>query len=323
MMFGWLSFARVSACVCLLVLVIAAVPRAGAQSSSSVSLKDAAPVQPPDANDYKLRIAGGDLIEVMVYGVDELKRQVRVSDGGDVTLPLVGVVHLSGASAEQAESLVASAYQKGGYVKDPQVTILIKEFATQGISVLGEVAKPGVYPALGPRRLFDMISSASGMTPKAGRLITITRRGRPENAIQITLQSDLSRSLDSNIEVYPGDTIVVSKAGIVYVVGDVAKPGGFVMDNNEHLTVLQAIALAQGANRTAALKDAKIIRRGPAGMTETPIDLKQIMYAKAADQPMQNDDIVFVPVSAAKSAAKRGMEAILQTATGLAIYRPY
>jgi len=271
-----------------------------------------------------LRISGGDLLEVAVYGADDLKRDIRVNSAGDITLPLIGVVHVGGLPAETAEKAIADSYLKGGFVKDPQVTVLIKEFATQGISVLGEVTKPGVYPALGARRLFDMISAASGMTPKAGRAITITRRNDPDHPIELALQQDLSRSLGSNVDVYPGDTIVVSKAGIVYVVGDVTKPGGFVLENNsEHLTVLQAIALAQGVNRTAALKDAKIIRKGPSGPIEQQIDLAAIMKAKAQDQALQNDDIVFVPISATKSAAKRGLEAILQTATGLAIYRPY
>jgi polysaccharide export outer membrane protein len=307
----------------LMILCLGVFGQVGAQSSPSAT-EAASTSNQPAPSEYRLRISGGDLLEVAVYGADDLKRDVRVNSTGDVTLPLIGVVHVGGLPAEDAEKMIGSAYLKGGYIKDPQVTVLIKEFATQGISVLGEVTKPGVYQALGSRRLFDMISAAQGMTPKAGHTITITHRSDPDHPVEVTLQQDLSRSLSSNLDVFPGDTIVVSKAGIVYVVGDVLKPGGFVLENNsEHLTVLQAIALAQGTNRTAALKDAKIIRKGPTGMSETPIDLTQIMKAKAQDEPLQNDDILFVPVSAAKSATKRGIEAILQTATGLAIYRPY
>ena len=314
---------HLAACLILCLSVLAG---KGLNAQTSTDGTASSPPAPKAAGpgQYKLSIAGGDLLEVAVYGSDDLKRDIRVNDAGEITLPLIGVVHVGGLPAEEAEKAIATAYLKGGFVKDPQVTVLIKEFATQGISVLGEVTKPGVYPALGERRLFDMISAASGLTPKAGHTITITRRNEPDHPVEVTLQEDLSRSLNSNLEVYPGDTIVVSKAGIVYVVGDVAKPGGFVLENNsEHLTVLQAIALAQGTNRTAGLKDARIIRKGPNGMVETPIDLAQIMKAKAQDQPLHNDDIVFVPVSAAKSAAKRGLEAILQTATGVAIYRPY
>jgi polysaccharide export outer membrane protein len=309
------------AVVCIFCGSIFAVQAAVAQTAAPTPTST---VDSVAQGEYKLRISGGDLLQVSIYGADDLKRDVRVNSEGDITLPLVGTVHVGGLPTEEAETTIAKAYSSGGFIKHPQITLLIKEFTTQGISVLGEVVKPGVYPALGSRRLFDIISAAQGMTPKAGRMITITHRNDPDHPVEITLQQDLSRSLGSNLDVYPGDTIVVSKAGIVYVVGDVTKPGGFVMENNsEHLTVLQAIALAQGTNRTAALKDAKIIRKGPSGMSETSIDLTQIMKAKAPDQPLQNDDIVFVPVSAAKSAAKRGLEAILQTATGVAIYRPY
>jgi polysaccharide biosynthesis/export protein len=321
------SLARRRVCVLTAVFLLFGTYSLLAQSSEA----PAAPVQPAgqqssanaDANAYRLRIAGGDLLEIMILGADELKRSVRVGNGGDISLPLIGPVQVGGNTTEQAEKMIGEAYRRGDFVKDPQVTVLIKEFATQGISVLGEVAKPGVYQSLGARRLFDMISTANGMTDKAGQLITITHRDQPEKPIQVNLKGDLSRSIDANVEVYPGDTIVVSKAGIVYVVGDVVKPGGFVMEHNERLTVLQAIALAQGTKNTASLKDAKIIRRGPGGVTETPVDLKQVMYAKAPDQMLQSDDIIFVPVSAAKSVSRRGLEAILQTASGLAIYRPY
>jgi polysaccharide export outer membrane protein len=133
---------------------------------------------------------------------------------------------------------------------------------------------------------------------------------------------DLSQSSapDSpvNPPVEPGDTIVVSKAGVVYVVGEVAKPSGFLMENGS-LTVLKAIALAGGTTRTAALNNARIIRKTAGGMEETPIPLKKILAAKSPDIPMQAEDVLFVPGSASRSAAVRGLEAVLQTATALSI----
>ncbi len=127
--------------------------------------------------------------------------------------------------------------------------------------------------------------------------------------------------MENNVSVEPGDTIVVSKAGVVYVVGDVHQPGGFVMENGNDITVLKAIALAQGTNPNAALNAAKLIRKTPEGPKDVPLSLKQILAAKAPDLQLQPDDVVFVPGSAGMSAAKRGAEAILQMATGVAIWR--
>ncbi|HET7259412.1 MAG TPA: SLBB domain-containing protein, partial [Candidatus Acidoferrum sp.] len=114
---------------------------------------------------------------------------------------------------------------------------------------------------------------------------------------------------------------LVSKAGIVYVVGDVRQPGGFVMENGKDLTVVQAIALAQGIGPNAALGAARLVRKTPDGPKDIPLQLKKILAAKAADPQLQADDIVFVPDSAGKSAFKRGMEAAVQAATGVAIWR--
>jgi polysaccharide biosynthesis/export protein len=178
-----------------------------------------------------------------------------------------------------------------------------------------------VYPLLGARRLFDALSSAGGTTQKAGKLVSITRRDNPNEPILIALSSDPQIAAKTNVDVFPGDTIVVSKAGIVYVVGEVGRPSGFVMENNESLTVLQALALAGGLGRNAALNDAKIIRKTNEGRKEVPIALKKILEAKSGfpDVAMQAEDILFVPASAGKSAARRTMEAIIQISTGVAI----
>jgi polysaccharide biosynthesis/export protein len=198
--------------------------------------------------------------------------------------------------------------------------VVIKDFSSQGVSVLGEVTRPGVYPMVGTRRLYDLISQAGGFTPKAGKLVTITHRDQPSVPDKVVMSDDPAKSVESNVEIDPGDTIAVSKAGIVYVVGDVQRPGGFVMENNERMTVLQAVALAQGTNHTAALNAARILRRTTTGPTEVKIPLKQIMAAKASDMELRPDDILFIPGSAAKGALSRGMESVFQIASSMAIF---
>ena len=126
-----------------------------------------------------------------------------------------------------------------------------------------------------------------------------------------------------NISVQPGDTVVVSKAGMVYVIGAVKEPTGIILDN-PHFTVLQAIAMAHGTNPTASLKSTKLIRKASTSSPqELPIPLDTILSAKSPDLELQPDDIVFVPNSAAKTVASRSLEAIVQTATGIAIYGRY
>src|SRR5882762_6082988 len=268
----------------------------------------------------ELMIGAGDLLEVSLYGMPDFKTDVRVSSGGEISLPMLGTVGVRGLSVEQAATLIERNLTQKGIFNDPHITVFVKEYATQGISVLGEVQKPGIYPLLGQRKLYDAISAAGGTSLKAGRYVMVTRRDDPQHPLQVPLLTGAD-SMKNNVTVEPGDTIMVSKAGVVYVVGDVHQPGGFVMENGNDITVLKAIALAQGTNTNASLNAARLIRKTPEGSKDVPLPLKQILAAKAPDPQLQPDDVVFVPSSAGKSAAKRGAEAILQMATGIAIWR--
>jgi len=267
-----------------------------------------------------LTIGGGDLLKVSVFGAPESDQEVRVDQDGNLSLNFIGSVHVAGLTANAAQDLIAKKLVAGGFYAQPQVSIFVKEYATQGISVMGEVQHPGVYPILGARRLFDVISLAGGTGPKAGRVVSISHRDHPESPRSVMLSNDAMESAKSNIEVFPGDTVVVSRAGVVYVVGDVHKPSGVIMDNGTDMTVLQALAMAEGTNPTAKLNNAKLIRTTATGRQELPLALKDMLSSKAPDMRLQAEDIIFVPSSAAKSAGRRTLEAIIQSATGLAIY---
>jgi polysaccharide export outer membrane protein len=290
------------------------VAQPGATSDSSV------PSDQTSASPSELTIGGGDLLKVSVLGAAESDQEVRVDQTGNASLNFIGSVHLGGLTPTAAQALIAKKLEEGGFYNHPQVSVFTKEYATQGISVLGEVQKPGVYPVLGSRRLFDVLAMAGGTSQKAGRIVSVTRRDHPEAPRSLILSNDPAESAKSNIEVFAGDTITVSRAGVVYVVGDVKRPSGVTMDNGTDMTVLQAIAVAEGTNPTAALNSAKLIRKTPNGPRETPLPLKDMLSSKAPDVRLQAEDIMFVPNSAAKTATRRTLEAIIQTATGLAIY---
>ncbi len=291
-------------------------------AQASASAPQATPVAARSNGDpADLLIGAGDLLEVSLYGMPDFKTDVRVNSGGEISLPMLGTVAVGGLSIEQAQALIERKLSQKGLFNDPHVTVFEKEYATQGISVLGEVQKPGIYSLLGSRKLYDALSAAGGTTPKAGRYVLITHRNAPEHPVRVPLLTGTPESMENNVAVEPGDTVVVSKAGVVYVVGDVRQPGGFVMENGNDISVLKAIALAQGTNPNAALNAAKLIRKTPEGPKDVALSLKKMLAAKAPDLQLQPDDVVFIPGSAGKSAAKRGAEAILQMATGVAIWR--
>jgi polysaccharide biosynthesis/export protein len=315
-----------------LLFLTAFVPRMVAQEQSAEKQKADAAVEKttgqtatvPPGEDPKahpgsaLRLEAGDLVEVGVYNVPELTTKARVSSTGDIYLPLIDYVHVDGLTAEEAEGVIQKRLSDGGFVKNPHVALFVDQYASQGASVLGEVARPGVYPVPGQQRLFDLVSAAGGFTEKAGRSVTVTHRDQLDKPITVPLSRNVTDNPESNISVLPGDTIIVRKADLVYVVGDVGRPSGFLMDS-AHLTVLQAIALAGGPTRTANLGGARIIHRRPDGISETPVELKKILRAKAPDVVMQADDILFVPTSATRALAGRAMEAAMQAATAASI----
>jgi polysaccharide biosynthesis/export protein len=269
-------------------------------------------------NSSVLRLGAGDLVEVAVYNVPELATKARVGNSGDVYLPLIDYVHVGDLTVEEAQALIEKRLEDGGFVRNAHVTIFLDESASQGVTILGEVSKPGIYPDLGDRRLYDLISAAGGFTAAAGRKISVARQHNQAEAITVNLPRNLADDLQDNIEIMPGDTIVVPRAPIIYVVGDVGRPAGLLVDNGS-LTVLQALALAGGANHTAKLGGVRIIRKSPAGMTETRVPLKKMLEAKAPDITLQADDILFVPLSGARVAASTGFNAAVAAASGLAI----
>jgi polysaccharide biosynthesis/export protein len=269
-------------------------------------------------NSSSLRLGAGDLLEVGVYNVPELSTKARVGNSGDVYLPLIDYVHVADLTLEEAQALIEKRLEDGGFVRGPHVTIFLDESASQGVTILGEVSKPGIYPAIGDRKLYDLISAAGGFTATAGRKVSIIRQHSQSAPITVNLPRNLADDLPDNIEILPGDTITVPRAPIIYVVGDVGRPAGLLVDNGS-LTVLQALALAGGTNRTAKMGGVRIIRKGPTGMTETRVPLKKMLEAKAPDINLQADDILFVPLSGARVAASTGFNAAVAAASGLAI----
>ncbi len=294
----------------------AAFPSAVPQPANSQATPPAPP--PPSASPSGIRLGTADMVEITVYGVPELSQKVRVNDSGDIYLPLVDYVRVEGLTPEEAQVVIEKRLADGGFVKNPHVVVLVTDSATSNVSLLGEVARPGTYNVLGERRLLDIISAAGGFTERSGRAVSITHRSDPTHTDLVKLPADFSPSSPGNVVIQPGDTIVAQKGPVFYVVGDVGRASGFVSDS-ENLTILKAIALAGGPNKTASLNGTTILRRTPQGTEQIKIPLKQIMRAKAKDIPMQSEDILFVPSSTRKVVMARSAEAVTQMATALTL----
>lgn len=266
----------------------------------------------------RLLIGPGDEIEVTVYGAPDLSGHMRVSANGNISLPLVGPVRVAGLSSSEAEAAIETQLRDKSVVNEPQVSVYVKEYGSSGISVAGEVAKPGFYSALGPHRLFDVLQAAGGPTEKASNRVTISHRGETETTT-VVLSKDPAEMAVNNVELQPGDTVVVARAGIVYVLGEVGRPGGYVINATGGITVLQVVAVAGGTNHVASAGKTRLLRKTSSGFQEQHIDLKKLLRGKIHDVAVQDGDILFVPSSAIKEALNAS--SLVATAATVALYR--
>jgi polysaccharide export outer membrane protein len=258
---------------------------------------------------------------------------------GDINLPLAGRFHVAGLTVNQFEQQTRERLKK--YVKDPDVVASITEYHSQSISVIGSVNAPGIHQLQGHKTLFEVLSLSGGLSSDAGSNINITRNLRwgaiplpdakndPSGQFSIAsvkVTSTMNASDPAqNIIIMPGDVISVPKGQVVYAVGSVIRPGGFLLGEHDSLSSLQVVSLAEGFDKVAAPDKARILRAvpGSTNRAQIPINLKLLMAGKAPDVPLQADDILFVPTSAAKSISKRTLDAAVQITTGLVVYGRY
>jgi polysaccharide export outer membrane protein len=265
-------------------------------------------------------IGPGDSLDISEYHTPEFHSEVRVSQAGTVTLPMVFEVKVEGMDEQGAARAIDAALVAKGILLHPQVSVLVTAYVGQDVSVLGEVARPGVYPYTLHHRLLDLLSAASGLAPSAGRLVNIYHRDDPKTPHPVVLDpSGTDIDADHNPELSPGDTVQVSRAGLVYVIGDVVRPGGFPVDPAQGLTVVQALSLAWGQSQNASAK-ALLIREQKGGRTLTTLNLKRMIHGQDPDQPVHDRDILFVPDSMAKNLWNKSLEAAIQSAIGVTIY---
>jgi polysaccharide export outer membrane protein len=269
-----------------------------------------------------LLIGPGDLLHIQVVDTPELDQHPRVTDAGEVPLAGVGSVKVSGLTPSAAATVIQDRLVAARYMNHPQVLVSIDQYATQNISILGEVKAPGAYPIGTPRSILDVLALAGGLGVAADRNILIERHGDAAHPIHYTFSNDAGRAVADQVLVNPGDTVVVPRAGIVYVLGDVNHPGGYAMANNESkLTMLEALALAGGLTKTAKQGHARLIRKAADGtFTDRELSVGDLQTGKLPDIAMLPGDVLYVPFSYGRNLAVTGAGSVAGAATSAAVY---
>lgn len=329
------SFSRITPILCLMVaLAVSAAaqnapqPRVGGVSTfdtppgisgndnPTVRRRLSAPGAIPE--DFStLQIAPGFLLSMEVFDTPEYSLDLRVDPNGNVTIPMVGSVHVGELTLVAASTKIAAALRDAKILTEPQVNLNIEQYAGRDITVLGEVHNPGRIELLAPRHLDDVIAMAGGETQYAGKAIEIRHEAGVTPRTQMIYYS---RSRDNHIlsesMVLPGDTVTVKRAGIVYVLGAVTRPGGYIMQEDGDLNVTQALALAYGTTMPAAVGSMRLIRKQDDGQVEQiPIPYGDIVKGKVAPPRLQAEDVIYVPVSKMKVILTSSLLAVTAQAT--------
>jgi polysaccharide export outer membrane protein len=284
------------------------------------------------------RLGPGDQITASVRDRKEIEmKPALIGADGAVELPYTGRIQAQGLSTQELAREIETKLKS--IVLNPVVTVEVTDYGSQPVSVLGAVNKPGVHKLRGNQTLIEVLSLAEGLKNEAGNIIKITRAKSSgelplPNAKQDSTGEYTSaevrikglldaRAPELNIQIRAHDVITVPRAELVYVLGNVHRPGGFPLTERESITVLQALAMAEGLEPGALTSSAKILR--PSESSDAPVEIavnvKKILANTALDQPLKPNDVLFIPNSATKTVGIRALEAGLQMATGVVIFR--
>jgi polysaccharide export outer membrane protein len=277
---------------------------------------DPAILFPPNRDLY---LGREDLITVRIYGSLDYIPTARVGQDGTIQLPLIGAIQVAGLTLHQAQDLIAQRLVSAGMYRDPQVSIQITESPNQIATVVGELH--GIVPIIGERRLYDVLAAVSGgglpnttttvvvggggIPTTASHIITINRYGRTE-PITVDLGTDPAKSVLANIPIFPRDTIIVPRIGVVYVLGAFKTQGAIPFQQNAPLTLMKVAALAGGPGFEGQESDLRIIRSVGVDRQVVHVDVKKVIEGRAPDPVLEPEDIVFLPTNSMKAAIKSG-----------------
>jgi polysaccharide biosynthesis/export protein len=274
--------------------------------------------QSPSKN--SLLISTGDNLHITVLDMPNMEQHARVTDAGDVPVQGIGNVRVVNMSPGEAATAIHDRYVSSHFLNHPQVAVVVDQYATQEVTLIGEIKIPGAYPIATPRLILDVIALGGGLTEFADREVLVERHGDQTNPVRYNVSNNGQQALQDQVLVNPGDTVLVAKAGIVYVLGDVNRPGGYAMtsNNESQMSLLEALANAGGAAKTAKLGQARLLRKSD--HTETKISIGDIQKGKKADFAMAPGDILYVPFSYSKNLVIQSSGGIASAAGTAAVY---
>jgi polysaccharide export outer membrane protein len=249
-------------------------------------------------------ITPGEIVHISVFEAPDFSLITRVSSSGDVPFPILGAFHIGGLNSTDAATMLATELKKRNLMLDPEVTVTV-DSASTGITVLGEVHSPGVYPPPGKHQLSDLLATAGGLTANTGRIIEITNDRDPSKKEYIPWDPTMHNTENFDRAVMPGDRVLVRACGIAYVGGNVIKPGAYSLCGSPKMTLSEVMALAGGVAPNAATNKTFLVRAQPDGTKIVEqIDVKKVLTSRVADPIVREDDIIYISPSPLKAILK-------------------
>ena len=260
-------------------------------------------------------ISAGQVVHVAVFNAPDFSVSTRVSEGGDIAFPILGAVHLEGMNSAEAATAIADQLKQHDLMNDPKVMVTVDGFST-GITILGEVHAPGIYPMPGKHLLSDLIATAGGLTANTGRVIEISNVKTPEKKEEVPWDPTMHNTSSYDRPIHPGDRVLVRTCGIAYVGGHVGKPGAYSLCGSPQITMSELIALAGGVTPLTSEKHTYLIHTQADGSrTVQEVDLNKVLRARAGDPEVKEDDIIYVTPSTVKDVMNRAVAFTMSLAT--------
>jgi polysaccharide biosynthesis/export protein len=260
-------------------------------------------------------IRAGDIVEVQIFDAPEYSVRMPVSSAGQIAIPYAGLFRIEGMTSIEAAKAIARLFVQEQILRDPRVIVTTQQFG-YSVTVMGEVKTPGIYALAGKKRLVDMLTEAGGISDRAGHVIEIFPSGSMKNPQTILWDPTLRENDNAELEIKTGETILVSRCGVVYVGGNVGRPGAYPICESNHTTLSQVIALAQGTKPNSYTNRTILLRSSGTGTRVVQkVKLEGMLRGRTVDITMQPDDIVFIPPSALKATGKTALTAAIGFAT--------
>ncbi|MEA2263116.1 MAG: polysaccharide biosynthesis/export protein [Acidobacteriaceae bacterium] len=260
-------------------------------------------------------IRAGDIVEVQIFDAPEYSVRMPVSSAGQIAIPYAGLFRIEGMTSIEAAKAIARLFVQEQILRDPRVIVTTQQFG-YSVTVMGEVKTPGIYALAGKKRLVDMLTEAGGISDRAGHVIEIFPSGSMKNPQTILWDPTLRENDNAELEIKTGETILVSRCGVVYVGGNVGRPGAYPICESNHTTLSQVIALAQGTKPNSYTNRTILLRSSGTGTRVVQkVKLEDMLRGRTVDITMQPDDILFIPPSVLKATGKTALTAAIGFAT--------